>query len=599
MSIVPLKKVSIFGMIADKMQALEHLQELGCMHMIPQKTSPEFREKLEDVSAEEIKRALDHLKKAGRVRHQVINEPDDFQLKDVVAEIIENRNQIRDTDDDIYYLNNRIKEIEPWGNFELPAADQFGGYRLWFYRVPHGKVKNIGEIDIPYCCVASDQRYQYIVLISESEPPADSMPVQRSRTARRSLSKLHSDLRDARLFKEDLVAKHEYLSRWLFLLSKKLARAQDQALLKKESEQVREDGGVLLLQGWVSLNDMDQIEKFAEERSLAYVSEEPKEEELPPTIMENPVPLEAGENLVTFYKTPAYGSWDPSVVVFFSFALFFAMILSDAGYAFLLLLLLSYFWKEWGLTAKGRKARSLALVIVSVSIAYGVILGSYFGVTPPETSLLYKLKLLEINNYESMMKVSVVVGCLHLTVANIAVFSQSRNFVKGLPSIGWISVIYGGLAMLFADSAGTFLKDTGEQLVIIGLFMILFFSGDRKLTAPKDYLLRLVDGLMSLANISKLFGDTMSYLRLFALGLASSALAVTFNQAASNLYQNSPVFGPALAILVLIIGHLLNVVLSLVSCFVHGLRLNVIEFFNWGLSEEGYPFQAFVKKESK
>lgn len=598
MSIVPLKKISIFGMVEDKLSVLEELQKRGCMHIIPQKIAPEVSEKLDGVRAEEIKRALSHLQKAGKSRQQILEPPEDFDLRSIITKVIENRNRIRQTENDVFYLSKRIKEVEPWGNFNPPNPEDLAGYRLWYYRVPHGKVKNIGDIDIPYSCVASDQRYQYIVLISKEEPKADLMPVPRSHTARRSLAKLRSDLSADILLKEDLLAEQESLSRWQYLLSKKLARAQDQAQLKKESNQVREDGGVLLLQGWVSLKDLKELEEFVKVHSLACVAEDPVQGELPPTIMDNPDSLAAGEGLVTFYKTPAYGSWDPSVIVFFSFSLFFAMILSDAGYAFLLLLLLGYFWRDWGKTPKGLRGRQLALVIVLVSMGYGVILGSYFGVSPPESSFLGQLKLLEINNYETMMKVSVLVGCLHLTVANIAVFSKARNFVRGLPSIGWISIIYGGLALFFASSLGEFLKETGFTLLGIGFFLILFFSGDRKVRSVKDFFLRIFDGLISLANISQLFGDTMSYLRLFALGLASSSLAVTFNQAATNFYETSHVFGPALAILVLIVGHFVNLVLSVVSCFVHGLRLNVIEFFNWGLSEDGYPFQAFAKKEN-
>ncbi|MEO1298576.1 MAG: V-type ATPase 116kDa subunit family protein, partial [Cyanobacteria bacterium J06636_16] len=109
--------------------------------------------------------------------------------------------------------------------------------------------------------------------------------------------------------------------------------------------------------------------------------------------------------------------------------------------------------------------------------------------------------------------------------------------------------------------------------------------------------LRLVDGLGALTKISSLFGDVMSYLRLFALGLASASLALTFNQLAEQVHQAVPGLGLVLSLLILLLGHGINLVLAIVSGFVHGLRLNFIEFFNWGISGEGYPFHAFVKKE--
>ena len=103
---------------------------------------------------------------------------------------------------------------------------------------------------------------------------------------------------------------------------------------------------------------------------------------------------------------------------------------------------------------------------------------------------------------------------------------------------------------------------------------------------------------MSLTGISKAFGDVLSYLRLFALGLASSQLAATFNEIAGSIAKSRGI-GLLAAILILVVGHGLNFVLAVIGGVVHGLRLNCIEFFNWSLPEEGYPFQAFDKKASQ
>jgi len=86
-------------------------------------------------------------------------------------------------------------------------------------------------------------------------------------------------------------------------------------------------------------------------------------------------------------------------------------------------------------------------------------------------------------------------------------------------------------------------------------------------------------------------------MRLFALGLASSSLALTFNQLSSEVMEAMPGLGVLLGILILLLGHTLNLALAIMSGVVHGLRLNFIEFYNWGLSDEGYPFRAFEKKE--
>jgi V/A-type H+-transporting ATPase subunit I len=90
----------------------------------------------------------------------------------------------------------------------------------------------------------------------------------------------------------------------------------------------------------------------------------------------------------------------------------------------------------------------------------------------------------------------------------------------------------------------------------------------------------------------------LSYLRLFALGLASASLALTFNDLARQVADEVPGLGLLFAILILLVGHVLNLLLSVMSGVVHGLRLNFIEFYNWALLGEGYPFRPFKKKEA-
>ena len=126
--------------------------------------------------------------------------------------------------------------------------------------------------------------------------------------------------------------------------------------------------------------------------------------------------------------------------------------------------------------------------------------------------------------------------------------------------------------------------------------MFLFSSNRPLLTLkPSQWLWRIFDGFLGLTKVSAAFGDTLSYLRLFALGLASAQLAVTFNNLALGMMQG-PGLGFLLAIVILVVGHGINIVLGIMGGVVHGLRLNCIEFFNWSLTEEGYPFRPFNKK---
>ena len=135
-------------------------------------------------------------------------------------------------------------------------------------------------------------------------------------------------------------------------------------------------------------------------------------------------------------------------------------------------------------------------------------------------------------------------------------------------------------------------------MLAAGVLAILLCSSHRPWQGVKNWMWRLIDGLMALTGLSKMFGDVLSYLRLFALGLASASLAITFNQLASDVAAAVPGMGLLLEVLILLLGHLLNFVLAVVSGVIHGLRLNLmIEFYNWSLADEGYAFQPFTKRE--
>ena len=189
--------------------------------------------------------------------------------------------------------------------------------------------------------------------------------------------------------------------------------------------------------------------------------------------MRNAPRMSAGEDLVNFYMTPGYWTWDPSGVVLVSFAIFFAMILADAGYAAVMGLGLLLVWRPLGRSASGRRFRPLLSLIVLVSLVYGVLVGSYFGIAPPKKSFLGRLHLLDMSNTKLMMGLSILVGAAHVMLANImdarryadlarragfdrmgrgsqrrvACRSGSNNALARIAEIPWIHCDYRGAAL--------------------------------------------------------------------------------------------------------------------------------------------------------
>ena len=209
--------------------------------------------------------------------------------------------------------------------------------------------------------------------------------------------------------------------------------------------------------------------------------------------------------------------------------------------------------------------------------------------------MLSTFDLLDINDFDSMMRLAVVVGAAHVMLANAMVAWKRRRSPSAIASLGWIAAIGGGLVLLLGDAV----QAVGPWVVVIaGGTAVLLFSSERSLETPLDLLLRLVDGLKALTEVTSAFGDVLSYLRLFALGLSSASLAITFNGLAGQAIAGVPGIGWLFGLAILLFGHVLNLILATMSGVVHGMRLNLIEFYKWGIHGEGSPFRAFRIKET-
>ncbi|MEW2917281.1 V-type ATPase 116kDa subunit family protein [Ruegeria sp. ANG10] len=595
MSIARLKKLSLVGRAAQKTETLEALQALGCMHVLQLAPPPTEPEKINARGARDAYKALRFLTEVPEPRRQ-IQRGTDFNMDQFVKDVRDLMQRSRDMTDRRDFLADRIAKVRPWGDLDFPPDDVLAGNRLWFYQLPLKHRDALNDLTLPWAILEQDHRFIYAVLISSDEPADDILPVPRTHTGSLPIHELEAQLVEAEIAIEALEAERVAQTRYLTLMRQNLSVAESAAELAHATQKVRDEEAMFALQGWVPEDRVDAVLDMAKGKDAAILIEDPGPEDSPPTLLEQPEIRNAAVDLALFYQVPGYKDWDPSVIVAVSFAFFFAMIVADAGYGAIILLGLLLFWKRMNGTAGLKSWRRYGLIISGATIVYGVLVGSYFGVSPPEGSILAKVKLLDLNNFGAMMMVSIVVGVLHLVLANALAAHAAWGQRKAIANLGWIAALIGGFVLWLSYMKGNS-ATPGAVILGAGVLAILWFSSDRQINRPIDWLWRLIGGIQALAGAMGAFGDVLSYMRLFALGLASASLAITFNDLAVSVMHALKGPGILFALLILIVGHALNFALAMMSGVVHGLRLNYIEFFKWGLPDEGIVFRPFARKE--
>lgn len=586
MSIVPLARISIVGPLARKQALLGALQALGCVHIEP---IAESKGAAPAGPSQSARRALRFLEAAPAQRHQAHNAVG-FDANRVEQRVLAIEDRLRNLEEERRFLQRRIRDLSPWGNFDLPDPEERLGLRLWFYIVPQYLMARMPLDGIPWQVVHRDNRFCYVVALAAEEPCG--IPVPRTHTGSLPLADLEQRLEDLYIEEDDLQAERMDLSRWRDLLAANIARLEDEAALAAAASRTLDDDCLFVVSGWIPAVRMKALGQVVEQASCAFIAAEPDDEAAPPTMLSNRGFAACGQDLLSIYMTPGYRTWDPSLLLAGSFCLFFGLILADVGYGLALAAVTGFFWRTLDRSAGRRRLRALLLVLSASAATIGILMGSYFGAPPPAGSILLHFQTFGSNDTVAMMELSAAIGVLHIGLGNFVAAGKSRG-VQRLAPMGWILVLAAGVALYAGKTRGIeAMVWTSYAAFAVGGICVIGFSG-----AGQKPWARATTGLLSVAKLSAAFGDVLSYLRLFALGFAGTSLALAFNELAAKAAAQLETIGLLTAAVILIVGHSLNFALGIAGGFVHGLRLNFIEFFNWSAVSEGRPFVAFQKRE--
>ena len=359
------------------------------------------------------------------------------------------------------------------------------------------------------------------------------------------------------------------------------------------------------VQGWAPADQADSIAAGLASHGVdaAVQAMDPGPEDAPPTQLRPAWWARPMLGLFNILGTvPGYGEFDVTAMFMIFLPIFSAILISDTGYGLLYTVLPLIYYRK--LVKAG--ARDLAHLIITIgvcSIVWGLLTGAFFGMDItqwPGVRAVMPHPIISVSmEKESMaflMWLSVTIGAIHLTLAHLWRAKAAFPNLTFLSEVGW-SIwfwgIYGFVKTLLLKEPPTITEFlTKSPLAYCGYFggaLAILFA------APSRNPLKMIGlGLANfpLSAIGSL-GDTFSYLRLMAIGLAGGVLATAFNDMSGKL----PIFA---MIPIVIAGHALNVSLSIISLFAHGVRLNMLEFSNnLGMQWSGYLYEPFSAKRGQ
>jgi len=582
--IVPMQKVFIAVRAADRDALLEALAGLGVVHLTPVDPA-------RAIADEETLEAIRTLERAV----QVLGERTPARTTPEVApgeaarEVLDIQRRSAEQKHRLGTLARQIEHLDLWGEARLEQfqALEAAGLKVAFYNVPAADLGGVQAECVQALRDLSGGRVLAAVVTRTAEPqlPESAQPIP---LPPRDVPSLRTEAAEIDAALKADADRLDALAGLVAPMRAELRQLEARARFTTARRSGLDAQPLYALQGWVPRDRASDVASGLEAANLpaAVRIQDPGPDEAPPTLIRAPRWTRPIKGLFRILGTVAgYREFDVSVPFMIALPIFAALLFSDAGYGAVLLFtpLLAY-RRVTGLM--GRDFTHLLMVIGAVTLALGCLTSSFFGFSPYPP--LIPVEMTE-ESRTLLMQISFVIGAIHLSLAQFWQAVRLFPNPQFLNKVGWGTFIWGmlGVVRMFVLNQPLTWSTPWPYLLITGAAGAIVFSRPSR-NVFKMLLLGLAD--FPLAMLSS-FSDVISYVRLMAVGLAGSVLAVSFNDLAFKVP-----FRP-LTVLVLIAGHGLNLGLCLIALFAHGVRLNMLEFSNnLGVQWTGYAYEPFSQQ---
>ncbi|PLX12593.1 MAG: hypothetical protein C0597_12910 [Marinilabiliales bacterium] len=590
--IIPMLKYSFLIYHKEYVPFLEKLQELGVLHIIEKNKDVDENIKISLYQISEINKALKFLSKRNQEETPEKSDMDGLGMVETIKNLTDEINLI---EQEQMSLSKDIQKALPWGDFDQNLQEKFAEKHIYlkYFVCSEKKFNPDWKEKYPIEIVNTIDGFTYILALQHGANPID-IDAEEVKLPDLKLSELlEKDKSNKERLEEIEKTFDEYAIKYQENLKEtrqKLQEKTDFELAINHTEKQAEEK-VMLLEGWIPVETKEDLEKMLEERNVYFISSQPAEGDNVPIKLKNNNFSKLFEPIGDLFSLPDYKELD--LTPFFApfFMLFFGFCVGDTGYGLLILIATLIFRRK--ANPKLKPMLTLASYLGAATIIMGFISGTFFGIELVNVET-YPLKQIILDPLK-LFWLSIAIGGLQIFYG---MFIKAANQIKqggfkyGLSTIGWIlMVISGAISIVFPMMDIVLPKIIINGLFIISGALILIFSNP-----DINVFASIGSGVYDAYNmITGIFGDLLSYIRLFALGISSAILGLVFNQIAAQFLGGS-FFSYIPFIIILLIGHGLNIFLASLGAFVHPLRLTFVEFYkNAGFVGGGKQYKPFSK----
>lgn len=634
------KKFLFIGAESDREAFFKKAQDAGIIHFIDTKKqaikskSPEVQELIKAIKV---------------LRGLPVVEQEETQEFDIALGFAKKINALKFSlnalEEEERVLKLEMARVEVFGNFskeDIADIEKQTGRKIQFYCAKHGYSESIKMPD-ELLLVNAERGLEYFIGINRQEMQYPKMIEMEIPRPWGELKKRNHEIKkEAHAIETRLKGYAKYNE----FLHNALTYQMDKFHLDEAKGFVElplEDGGLFVVQGWVPVHKIDQMQALVADMNVFVeeVSVNPKEQT--PTCLENQGASLIGEDLVHIYDTPSSQDKDPSLWVLVFFALFFSMIIDDAGYGLIFLLIALYIrYRHSDLKGSAKRFVNLVGILGVSCIAWGVLTASFFGIHFAPDNPIQKISVMSwlvekktayhINHHDAvyeewvkkipalknvsdpaefltmaaepntlgvmqyemyenlsdniLLELALLIGVIHI------ILSMCRNITHHWSYVGWIILIIGGYlyAPIFLNAISIpnyIFGISREAAEKNGLYMIY---GGFAIGVILSTIQHKIIGFLESTVVIQIFGDILSYLRLYALGLAGAMLASILGELAAGV----PLF---FGICILVVGHIINIMLGIMAGVIHGLRLNFLEWYHYCFEGGGRMFSPLKKQK--